>query len=305
MTIMAETTSINTEEPVEATTQKVDEGTDRTLSQISALSTPVASTYVSPTTTASEAGVKSASDYMTPATSVASQLNTLLGSDSEYMKQAAAKSKLTANELGMLSSDRYIGAAQGAAIREALPIATADAATATKFSQQQQVGDTQIAATKIEGEVSGALKAQEAGIQTQLKKTQSAIDAILASGTAKTNAEMAGLNAQLNTASQEALKNLDNLLNTSLMAEEYSQKTKENTRAQAVSQIENTMISIENTLKDPDILQLGTEAMSKMINNQLALMRGGVELTYNLAGLNIDSYVSDLLDTFETTYQWA
>lgn len=302
---MADPITINTEEPLDDFNQKVDSTTNETLTQIGALSTPPATEYISPTTSSTQAGVKSASEYMTPATSVASQLNTLLGSDSEYMKQAAAKSKLTANELGMLSSDRYIGAAQGAAIREALPIATADAATATKFAQQQQVGDTQIAATKIEGEVSGALKAQEAGIQTQLKKTQSAIDAILASGTAKTNAEMAGLNVQLNTASQEALKNLDNLLNTSLMAEEYSQKTKENTRAQAVSQIENTMISIENTLKDPDILQLGTEAMSKMINNQLALMRGGVELTYNLAGLNIDSYVSDLLDTFETTYQWT
>lgn len=302
---MAEPITINTDEPVEASTQKVDDSTNRTLSQIGALNATPAPEYISPTTTASQAGVKSASEYMTPSTSVASQLNTLLGSDSEYMKQAAAKSKLTANELGMLSSDRYVGAAQGAAIREALPIATADAATATKFAQQQQVGDTQIAATKLEGEVSGALKAQEAGIQNQLKKTQGAIDSILASGSIKNNMELAGLNTQLSTASQEALKVLDNQLNTGLMSEEYSQKTKENTRAQAVSQIENTMISIENTLKDPDILQLGTAAMSKMINNQIALMKGGVELTYNLAGLNIDSYVSDLLDTFESTYQWT
>ena len=90
-----------------------------------------------------------------------------------------------------------------------------------------------------------------------------------------------------------------------MIANEYSQKTKENTRAQAVSQIENTMISIENTLKDPDILQLGPAAMAKMINNQISLMNGGVELTYNLAGLNIDSYVSDLLDSFETNYAWT
>lgn len=298
---MAEPITLNTEEPVEAASQKVDDTTNNTLTQIGALSAAPAPEYISPTTTT----LKSASEYATPSTSVASQLNTLLGSDSEYMKQAAAKSKLTANELGMLSSDRYVGAAQGAAIREALPIATADAATATKFAQQQQIGETQLAATKMEGEVSGALKTQEYGIQNQLKKTQATIDTILAAGTTKSNMELAGLNVQLNTASQEALKNLDTKLSTGLLAEEYSQKTKENTRAQAVSQIENTMISIENTLKNPDILQLGSAAMAKMINNQIALMKGGIELTYNLAGLNIDSYVSDLLDSFETNYEWA
>ena len=302
---MADPIKLNTEEPVEASTQNVEERNSQILSQIGNLSTPPAPEYVSPTTTAAQAGVGEASKYMTPATSVASQLNTLLGSDSEYMKQAAAKSKLTANELGMLSSDRYIGAAQGAAIREALPIATADAATASKFAQQQQIAESQIANVKAEGEVSGALKAQEAGIQTQLRKTQGALDAILASSAVKNNIELAGLNAQLNTASQEALKNLEAQLNAGMIANEYSQKTKENTRAQAVSQIENTMISIENTLKNPDILQLGPEAMAKMINNQISLMKGGVELTYNLAGLNIDSYVSDLLDSFETNYAWT
>jgi hypothetical protein len=65
------------------------------------------------------------------------------------------------------------------------------------------------------------------------------------------------------------------------------------------------MIGIENLLKDPDILQLGSEAVSQIINNQITMMKSGIELTYNLAGLNMDSYVSDLLDTFVDDYSWG
>ncbi len=83
--------------------------------------------------TAAGATTKDVSTYNTEDTSVASQLSKILSSNSDYMKQVDAKSKELANNLGMLSSDRYIGAATGSAIREALPIATADATTASKF----------------------------------------------------------------------------------------------------------------------------------------------------------------------------
>lgn len=292
---------------VKDTSANLTAASDETQKQVGLLSTPTTASYVAPTVAEKEtagAVVKDASTYSTPETTVAGQLNTLLGSDSEYMKQAAAKSKLTANELGMLSSDRYIGAAQGAAIREALPIATADANTASAFSKQQQTADTTLANTALEGLVSGSLKQQEATITTQLKKTQAALDATLAAGAAKNSAELAGLNNKLSTTSSEALKNLDAKLQAGLLNQEYSKKTAENARAQATSQIENAMITIENTIKDPDVLQLGAAAMSKIVNNEIALMRSGIELTYNLAGLNVDGYISDLLDSFSKTYTW-
>ena len=292
---------------VEDTKTDLTTASTDTQNQIGLLSTPTAASYVAPSTTDKEAAgavIKDANSYSTPETTVAGQLNTLLGSDSEYMKQAAAKSKLTANELGMLSSDRYIGAAQGAAIREALPIATADAGTASAFAKQQQTADTAMATTSLEGLVSGSLKRQEATINAQLQKTQAALDATLASGAAKNSAELAGLNTKLSTASSEVLKNLDAKLQADLNKQTYSQATAENARNQATSQIENTMITIENTIKDPDVLQLGSAAMSKIVNNEIALMRSGIELTYNIAGLNVDSYISDLLDSFAKTYTW-
>lgn len=302
------TTAELLDKSVEDTSKDLIKDGAETQNQIGLLSTPTAASYAAPTTADKEAAgavVKDASTYSTPETTVAGQLTTLLGSDSEYMKQAAAKSKLTANELGMLSSDRYVGAAQGAAIREALPIATADASTASAFSKQQQTADTAMATTSLEGLVSGSLKKQEATITAQLQKTQASLDAVLATGAAKNSAELAGLNSKLSTTSSEALKNLDSKLQAGLLKQEYSQTTAENARAQATSQIENTMITIENTIKDPDILQLGSAAMSKIVNNEIALMRSGIELTYNIAGLNVDGYISDLLDSFTSTYTWS
>ena len=264
-------------------------------------------TYVAPTVQqAQDTGyaVKDASTYIKPETTVSGQLSKLLSSDSDYMKQVDAKSKITANALGMLSSDRYIGASTGAAIREALPIATADASSAGKFGLQQQQADTSMAQTTLEGAVSGALKVQEAKITQQQLKTQGAIDAYLQSANVKGEATLNNLNNELNLATQTSLKNLESQLNTALMRAEYDQQTAENTRAQAASQIENTMISVENILKDPDILQLGSAAVSKIINNEISLMRSGIELTYNLASLNVDNYVDELLADFTSTYVW-
>ena len=65
--------------------------------------------------------ISDASKYQNEKTTVAGQLSSL----SVYERDA--KSKLLGSELGMLSSDRYIGAATGAAIREGLPIAQQDA----------------------------------------------------------------------------------------------------------------------------------------------------------------------------------
>ena len=43
----------------------------------------------------------------------------------------------------------------------------------------------------------------------------------------------------------------------------------------------------------------------QIINNQITMMKSGIELTYNLAGLNVDNYVSGLLDTFIDDYSWT
>ncbi len=290
-------------------TQKVDEAYGDASNKVGLLdiAPPPEAKYVAPTNTDLQAtgmGIKDASSYLKPDTSVASQLSKILSQDSDYMKQVDAKSKITASSLGMLSSDRYIGAATGAAIREAMPIATADAATAGRFGLQQQQADLGLSQTSMEGLVSGSLKNQEGAIQQQTLKTQGQIEAFMKNAADVSGMQNTNLTINLQTEANAALKTLENNLSQSLMTAEYTHQKAENTRQQATSQVENTMITIENLLKDPDVLQLGSEAVSQIINNQIAMMKSSVELTYNLAKINVDGYVSDLLDTFSDDYLW-
>lgn len=298
-----EVTEYSADEDVDKANSAASATASATNKSIGLLAAQPTSAYVAPSTEATS--VNQASEYSTPETTISYQLNKLLDSNGEYLKQAAEKAKITASDLGMLSSDRYIGAARGAAIREALPIATADATTASKFQLQQQAGDTTLANTQLEGLVSAALNEQQYKIDTQLKKTSAQIDVLTSTLAFKNSTELAGLNSTLATKSSEYLKKLDADLNESLLKNEYTQKTAEAARAQAASQIENTMITIENTIKNPDLLQLGSAAVAQIVNNEIALMKGGIELTYNLAKLNVDDYVTNLLTSFESQYKWA
>ena len=68
---------------------------------------------------------------------VAGQMDNLLKSDSPYMQQAATAGKQMAGSRGLLNSSMAAGAAQGASIERALPIAQADANTYNAFAGQK------------------------------------------------------------------------------------------------------------------------------------------------------------------------
>lgn len=285
----------------------LDQAGDQLTNEIGALSPPLVSTeYKAPTATDlnnTGLSVKDASKYFTPETTVAGQLSKLLSEQSPYMKQVDAKSKLQANELGMLSSDRYIGAATGAAIRESLPIATADASTAARFGLQQQSAENQLANVSMEGLVSGSLAKQKGALDQKLATTQGQINAALAKFGATADIEKVKVASQLESQAQIALANLNNKFQLEYLDKTVAADMKKMALQSASTQITNTTIAIENMLKDPDILQLGSEAVADLINNQISLMTSGINLSYNLAGVPIDSYVSDLMDGFGDMYE--
>ena len=66
---------------------------------------------------------------------VSGQMDNLLKSDSPYMKQAETQGKQFAAGRGLLNSSMAAGAAQGAAIERALPIAQQDAGTFANSAQ--------------------------------------------------------------------------------------------------------------------------------------------------------------------------
>lgn len=261
---------------------------------------------------AAGAAIRDASNFQNNKTTVAGQLSSLLNSDSAYMKQVDAKSKMTANQLGMLSSDRYIGASTGAAIREGLPIAQQDAETAKAFGLQQQQGETSLANVKTEGMVSGALNSQKYRLENQSAQYKSQLDNYQKQALTEADVSTKDFQSELQESAvakeyglKEKLAATQNALDTKLMQAEYTQQTKENTRAQASDLIKTTSINIEEMLRDPDILQLGSSAVASLVNNQIKLTNAGVELIYNTAGLNLDGHISQLLDSFEGAYSFS
>ena len=68
---------------------------------------------------------------------VAGQMDDLLKSNSPYMQQAATAGKQMAGSRGLLNSSMAAGAAQGASIERALPIAQSDANTYNAFAGQK------------------------------------------------------------------------------------------------------------------------------------------------------------------------
>ena len=299
---------------------------NQTQQDIKDLETPDTSgTYTTPTQEEyNTAGgtISDASKYQNEKTTVAGQLSSLLGSDSQYMKQVDAKSKLLGSELGMLSSDRYIGAATGAAIREGLPIAQQDAETARSFGLGQQQGETQLAGIKTEGVVSGALKSQAGTIENQSNQFKSQLDATAEEGKYKAETELYGYKATVDAASKDALARLDNALQSNLITNEYNLKEKlagfqatldkdimkyqfdretENlVRTQAADMFKTSTINIAEMLQDPEILALGGKAVANMVNNQIELTANGMNLLYDTAKLNPGDWIGKLLDDFIT-----
>ena len=282
-------------------------------------------TYTTPTQAEYDTAggtISDASKYQSDKTTVAGQLSSLLGSDSQYMKQVDAKSKLLGSELGMLSSDRYIGAATGAAIREGLPIAQQDAETARSFGLGQQQGETQLAGIKTEGVVSGALKSQAGTIENQSNQFKSQLDAAAEEGKYKAETELYGYKATVDAASKDALARLDNALQSNLITNEYNLKeklagfqatldkdimkyqfdrqTEEVVRTQASDMFKTATINIAEMLQDPEILSLGPDAVGSLVNNQIELTTAGMNLLYDTANLNPNNYITGLLNSFVT-----
>ncbi|WP_020409802.1 hypothetical protein [Hahella ganghwensis] len=100
-----------------------------------------AATYEANTGTASsyEADQREVNPYST----VSGQLTGLLSQDNPYMKRAEQNALRTANSRGLLNSTMAVGAAHGAAIDAALPIAQQDAATYHDQSKTNQAYSNQ------------------------------------------------------------------------------------------------------------------------------------------------------------------
>jgi hypothetical protein len=125
-----------------------------------------------------QANIKDGGSYVTPQSLVSDQLNRFLASDSALMRQAEGDAKRKANSMGLLSSSMAIGAAQGEMMRQALPVAQADAQTYGNAMLQQQQAQNQIGQTQAEAVVTGALKQQTAETDALRDRNAATVDGL-------------------------------------------------------------------------------------------------------------------------------
>jgi len=123
--------------------------------------------------------VGGAEEYMTPETTVAGQLERLLGRESGLEQQARVNAREKASALGMMSSSAAIGATRRASMEALSNVAMKDAETAKQFQQQKQNAQNEITKIQVEAEVSGSLTQQKAQITEESKRIDQEWQAIM------------------------------------------------------------------------------------------------------------------------------
>ena len=262
--------------------------------------------YEAPTTQESaQYAPEDGNTYVTPESTVAGQLTRLLDSDSDYIKQGRARADARSQASGLLSSSMAAGAAEGAAIERALPIAQQDAQTYGKVNLAQQSADINQAQAGIEGLVSGALQKDKYALIDRTQALQATFDSAMKAADAESSIALQELKSQWDFALQDSIKRLEYYLQKDLNAQTVTDTTASEVRLASADLIKNNQIAVENLLKDPDMLQLGPEAYGQLINNMTAMTTRGVQLIYDASGMDMDGFINELLADYELSVQWG
>jgi hypothetical protein len=227
---------------------------------------------------------------------VSGQLNTLLATDSPYLREARYSGQKVAADRGMLNSSIAAGTAQREAYKAALPIAQQDAQTYAQAQNLQQQATNAQTGVMTEGIVSSKLAEQNAGIKQTQQNIQNAFQSKLANANEQSKVWLQDLQNSY-TASQAALDKEHNLL---LQAYQGDQAKMESLRAQTSAIMQNYQISVENLMTDPDFLNLGPEALQNAITqlqtlaaNSLSFI-GGVAEESEFVQPFVDAYLAPL-----------
>lgn len=249
-------------------------------------------------------GAAEGASYIPEEGTVQYQLSQLLNQDSPYMQAVETSSREQANALGLSSSSMAVGAGDYAAIQAGLPIAQQDATTYSNAALSQQNADNLAYTTGMEGQISAGLQQQKYDLLNQATQLQSAFDLVASGLDTQSAAQLQDSGNRWAFAIEDSMNRLDAQLSSQLTTQQLDATTAENVRLSAASLIENNQISIENMLKDPDMLELDTAVLQSNINNMINMTTASVQFLYDSASLNVDGYIGDLLTDLESVIAW-
>lgn len=239
--------------------------------------------------------------FMTPETTVAGQLESILKKGSPLQTLAETRANEQASALGMMSSSAGIGASQRALYDEALKVATPDAASATAFKQSEQQLINQQTQIETEAQVSGALTVAKAKIADRQKAIDDSFKIKLSGLDKETEAQMINLKGQWD----EQFKVLDANLTRELKRLEIDANVETMIMNQANEAINTYQISIQNLLANEEFLN-DTSApgvRDAVFNDMFVTVVGGLKFAAQASGV-YDTEYAGFLDNLADSMQW-
>jgi hypothetical protein len=214
---------------------------------------------------------------------VQGQVTDIIDKDSPLMQQAKTRAAQYANARGLINSSMAAGAAQGAVMEAALPIAQQDASTYN--NAMTNTTNAENAARNFDAAGRNAASGQNAqlGTSVHLANQDAANKSLEAAFNAQTNYGLAALDAN----TKVALQHLDNANKITLMNLENANRQSLQANQDAASMFNQVVTAIANISQNPN---LSPAAKDAAINSQLSLLSEGLRQQGNVARLDLGSY---------------
>lgn len=193
-----------------------------------------------------------------PSKTVAGGVEKLISQDSPLMQQAAARAAAKMNERGLLNSSQAVSAGQAAVLDAAVPIATADASSATQLA----LADKQAEMTKYTADLSSNTQLQMQAVDNAFKTAYQSAD---------TNAKM-------------QLQQAHDAVSTTLAQIDANYHTLMQTSASASDVYKSTLAAIANIYADSTI---PADGKATTINGYLGWMKQSLNLIGSVNGVDL------------------
>lgn len=222
---------------------------------------------------------------VTPEQTVEGRIDKILNTESPIIQMARTRSKQAANERGLLNTSMAVQAGEAAAYDAAMPIATADAATAAKAAgynadQSNQFAVRNVDAVNTAGQFNANAKNVLAGQQLSANTQR-----VIAELEAQTRTNLAYLDAQTKT----NLANMDAGTRTQLATIEANYKNLMQSNASASDLYRQVTQNVMNISLSKD---MDGPAKQRAVDNQIQMLKNGMSINGAIANLNL----SDLLN---------
>lgn len=233
---------------------------------------------------------------LNPATdTVQGQIKSIINENSPLMQQAQAGAMQQMNSRGLINTSINTGAAQGAVIAAATPIAQQDA---NIYSTVNREGTAAVnAADQFGAAARNTASSQNAQLGTNVELANAealnraaATNAAAVQQASLTNADFENKASQFNASQSNDLTKLGMDINNkqALANTEASFKTLMQGNQSASEIYKQATKNITDVMSNKD---MGQEAKDVAVSNQIAMLRKGLEITGALTNLNLSQYL--------------